>query len=78
MGDDLESRPLVLMLFGGSYIGGSRTSPDIVEICTRYAKMGYVAAAIDYRLTTELLFFLYFSYFYRPFTPRLVHNIQYR
>ena len=44
------------MLFGGSYIGGSRTSSDIVEICTRYAKMGYVAAAIDYRLTTELIF----------------------
>ncbi len=54
--DDLERRPLVLMLFGGSYIGGSRTSSDIVEICTRYAKMGYVAAAIDYRLTTELIF----------------------
>ena len=54
--DDLGRRPLVLMLFGGSYIGGSRTSSDIVAICTRYAKMGYVAAAIDYRLTTELIF----------------------
>jgi len=53
--DDLERRPLILMLFGGSYIGGSRTSSDIVELCTRYAKMGYVAAAIDYRLTTELI-----------------------
>jgi len=53
--DDLERRPLILMLFGGSYVAGSRTSSDIVELCTRYAKMGYVAAAIDYRLTTELI-----------------------
>ncbi len=54
-GDVVNDRPLVIMMFGGSFIGGSRTSPDIVELCTRYAKMGYVAAAIDYRLTTELI-----------------------
>lgn len=54
-GDNLQNRPLVIMLFGGSYITGSRTSPDIVELCTRYAKMGYVAAAIDYRLTVDLV-----------------------
>jgi len=55
LADDLQTRPLILMLFGGSFVGGSRTSSDIVEICTRYAKMGYVAAAIDYRLSTELI-----------------------
>ena len=55
IGDDFDRRPLVIMLFGGSFIAGSRTSSDIVEICTRYAKMGYVAAAIDYRLSTELI-----------------------
>ena len=55
LADPLEARPLILMLFGGSFVGGSRTSSDIVEICTRYAKMGYVAAAIDYRLSTELI-----------------------
>ncbi|MBT5955277.1 MAG: carboxylesterase family protein [Candidatus Marinimicrobia bacterium] len=54
-GDNLDNRPLVIFLFGGAYIGGSRTSPDIVELCTRYAKMGYVAAAIDYRLTLDLV-----------------------
>ena len=53
--DDFNRRPLIIMLFGGSFITGSRTSSDIVEICTRYAKMGYVAAAIDYRLTAELI-----------------------
>ncbi len=54
-GDEINNRPLIIMMFGGSFIGGSRTSPDIVELCTSYAKMGYVAVAIDYRLTTELI-----------------------
>ena len=56
-GDDLENRPVVIFMFGGSFIGGSRTSSDIVELCTRYAKMGYVAVAIDYRLTLDLILF---------------------
>jgi hypothetical protein len=54
-GDTLEDRPLIILMFGGAFISGSRTSPDIVELCTRYAKMGYVAAAIDYRLTPDLV-----------------------
>ena len=54
-GDDVEDRPLVFFLYGGSFIAGSKTSGDIVELCTRYAKMGYVASAIDYRLTTGLI-----------------------
>ena len=54
-GDDVEDRPLVFFLFGGSFVAGSKTAGDIVELCTRYAKMGYVAAAIDYRLTGDLI-----------------------
>jgi hypothetical protein len=54
-GDDVEDRPLVFFLFGGSFVAGSRTNGDIVELCTRYAKMGYVASAIDYRLTGDLI-----------------------
>ena len=54
-GDDVEERPLVFFLYGGSFVAGSKTSPDIVELCTRYAKMGYVASAINYRLTTGLI-----------------------
>ncbi len=57
VGDDIEDRPLVFFLFAGSFVVGSKTSGDIVELCTRYAKMGYVASAIDYRLTGELLWF---------------------
>ena len=55
VGDDVEDRPLVFFLFGGSFVAGSKTNGDIVELCTRYAKMGYVAAAIDYRLTGDLI-----------------------
>jgi acetyl esterase/lipase len=47
-GDDVENRPLVFFLFGGSFVAGSKTNGDIVELCTRYAKMGYVAVSIDY------------------------------
>ena len=53
--DDIENRPLVFFIFGGSFVAGSKTNGDIVELCTRYAKMGYVAAAIDYRLTGDLI-----------------------
>ena len=55
--DDLEDRPLIFFMFGGSFVGGSKSSPDIVSLCTNYAKMGYVAVAIDYRLSQNALFF---------------------
>ena len=54
-GDTYDNRPLIILMFGGSYIGGSRTSSDIVELCTSYALKGYVCSAIDYRLTQELI-----------------------
>ncbi|MEZ4775961.1 MAG: alpha/beta hydrolase fold domain-containing protein [Bacteroidia bacterium] len=55
-GDSLtEKRPVILLAFGGSFFFGSRTSPDIVELCTRFAKLGYVTVSIDYRLTPEIV-----------------------
>ena len=56
-GDDVEDRPLVFFLYGGSFVSGSKASLDVVELCTSYAKMGYVAVAIDYRLSQNALFF---------------------
>ena len=52
--DELENRPLAIFLFGGAFMYGNRTSPDIVALCEGYAKRGYVTAAIDYRLTPSL------------------------
>ena len=53
-GDTLSSRPLVITVFGGAFVTGSRDFVDMVEYCTRLAKHGYAAASIDYRLLSLL------------------------
>ena len=53
-GDELDARPLVITVFGGSFVAGSRDRADMKEYCTRFAKHGYVAASIDYRLVPAL------------------------
>ena len=75
VGDDIEDRPLVFFLFGGSFIAGSKTAGDIVELCTRYAKMGYVAVAIDYRLTGDLIWFPNPETAYRA-TAKGMHDLK--
>lgn len=47
-GDTLSQRPAVLVAFGGSFIGGTRG--DVAGLCERFARMGYVAVAPDYRV----------------------------
>ena len=47
-GDALDSRPVILVAFGGSFIGGTRS--DVADLCRTFAKMGYVAVAPDYRV----------------------------
>ena len=47
-GDSQTDRPVILMAFGGSFIGGSRG--DVAFMCNILAKMGYVAVAPDYRV----------------------------
>lgn len=54
MGDTLSKRPLMILAFGGAFVFGAKTSPDIVYLCNEFARLGYVTAAIDYRLTTDL------------------------
>lgn len=49
-GDTLSARPLVITVFGGAFVAGSRDFVDMQTYCTRLAKHGYVAASIDYRL----------------------------
>lgn len=43
-------RPLVITLFGGGFVVGSRDYSDMVEFCERFAQNGFAAASIDYRL----------------------------
>ncbi len=64
--DTLEARPLIIFAFPGGFITGARQDADVVILCERFAKRGYVTASIDYRLSPTLLFnqnerFLYLS-----------------
>jgi acetyl esterase/lipase len=47
-GDNLEKRPLVLVLHGGSFIQGSRQ--DVEETANLLASLGYVTATVSYRI----------------------------
>lgn len=53
-GDDLEMRPVIILAFGGSFIGGERS--DLEFLCEAYARKGFVAVTIDYRLFDGPLF----------------------
>lgn len=48
VGDTLTERPVVLVAFGGSFIAGTRG--DVEDLCVRFAKLGFVAVAPDYRV----------------------------
>ncbi|MGH1339579.1 MAG: alpha/beta hydrolase fold domain-containing protein [Aureispira sp.] len=47
-GDLAVTRPAIVLAFGGSFINGNRE--DLDALCRYYAKRGYVAVTIDYRL----------------------------
>ena len=43
-------KPLVITVFGGAFVAGSRTYEDMIAWCVQLARRGYSAATIDYRL----------------------------
>ena len=57
-GDDVTDRPVVVLLHTGTFLPaivngqatGDKSDNNIVELCTRLAKKGYVAVAANYRL----------------------------
>lgn len=53
-GDAAVARPLVLLAHGGSFTAGDRS--NLTSTCEYYARMGYVAATISYRLIDVLIF----------------------
>jgi len=53
-GDLATERPVIVLAFGGSFIGGARE--DLHGICMYYASRGFVAVTIDYRLYDLPLF----------------------
>lgn len=49
-GDTEINRPLIIWVHGGSFLGGSKTDPDMTILSQRFARKGYACASIDYRL----------------------------
>jgi len=54
VGDTAAERPVIIVAFGGSFIGGEKE--DVNFLCKSYARKGFVAATIDYRLYDLPLF----------------------
>ena len=50
VGDTNTRRPVIILCFGGGFVQGTRNMPDMVQLAQEYAKRGFVAACIDYRL----------------------------
>ncbi len=58
VGDTSTSRPVVLYFHTGNFLptpqngspSGTKVDSNVVEMCSRLAKMGYVVASCDYRL----------------------------
>ena len=48
--DTVTSRPAIVWVHGGSFSGGNKTSPELVDESNTFAKKGFVNASIDYRL----------------------------
>jgi len=46
----LGKRPLVVMFFGGSFLGGDKQAGDMVAWCDSLARYGYACASVEYRL----------------------------
>jgi len=50
VGDVITARPLAIWVHGGGFSGGTKSSPEIVDQATEFARKGYVTASIDYRV----------------------------
>jgi acetyl esterase/lipase len=49
-GDTVTSRPAIVWVHGGSFSGGDKTSPELVDESNVFAKKGYLNFSINYRL----------------------------
>jgi acetyl esterase/lipase len=49
-GDTRQDRPLILLLHGGAFILGDKSTESVLEMSNSFARIGYVVAAINYRM----------------------------
>lgn len=52
-GNRSVSRPLLVLIHGGAWIGGDKSESGIVQIAYEFVKRGYVVASVNYRLGTH-------------------------
>lgn len=50
LGDTLDKRPVIIHQFGGGYLIGWRSEPNIPTFADEYTKRGFVFISIDYRI----------------------------
>ncbi len=55
-GDTVNNRPVIFYLHGGSFYAGDKSSSDCVDFCNAFAKRGYVAISLNYRLANIISF----------------------
>lgn len=48
VGDTLRTRPAIVLAYGGGFVGGNKA--DMAGMATAYARRGFVAMAIEYRM----------------------------
>jgi len=48
--DPVTKRPAIVWIHGGSFSGGDKTSPEIIDEATTFAQKGYVNLSTNYRL----------------------------
>lgn len=49
-GDAATERPVIIFAHQGGFVAGTRSEQYMVDVCTQFAKLGYITASIDYRL----------------------------
>ncbi|GAA4031691.1 hypothetical protein GCM10022409_14910 [Hymenobacter glaciei] len=49
-GDAAAERPVIIFAHQGGFFSGQRDEQYMVDVCTRFAQLGYITASIDYRL----------------------------
>lgn len=52
-GDTVTGRPAIVWVHGGGFTGGNKSSGELVDEATTFAKKGYVNVSIDYRLSPK-------------------------
>lgn len=56
--DTATQRPLIFYIHGGAFYAGDKATQDCIDFCTHFAKKGYVAVSVNYRLANAFLFLL--------------------